>query len=286
MAFNIVNGFTGLPHNGPKELTQLAIAFIGASARVCDWKQKFAVTVSTDGRTATVGAGALSVNGWLVTSDEAVTLPIAAGVAGQKRNDIVVGHVVKDGTDINLGTQTFELAVIKGASTTGTPTDPKDDNPDSVPLYRIPLDGVTVGTPVALFTPQPTINGMRDSLTQPLLTAKFKWQNASSFRADRYGGAMRILVDRANRLLHVDLSGFQSTVTLSDTFPVFLPESGVRPSADIQLGCLWSLPSGTWGKQAIWQTDGKIAVIGNMTNGDRCLHTPKTLPIPDGVTFA
>ncbi|WP_165784914.1 hypothetical protein [Bifidobacterium parmae] len=97
---------------------------------------------------------------------------------------------------------------------------------------------------------------------------------------------MRILVDRSNRLLHVDLSGFQSTVTLSDTFPVFLYDSGVRPSADIQLGCLWSLPSGMWGKQAIWQTDGKIAVIGNMTNGDRCIHTPKTLPIPDGVTFA
>lgn len=102
--------------------------------------------------------------------------------------------------------------------------------------------------------------------------------------ADSYGGGMRIIVDRRNRLLHVDLSGFRSTVTVSN-FSVFRYESGPRPSKTINLGCLWSIPNGNYGKQARWNTDGNITVIGGLANGDRCIHTPVTMPIPDGVTF-
>lgn len=102
--------------------------------------------------------------------------------------------------------------------------------------------------------------------------------------ADSYGGGMRIIVDRRNRLLHVDLSGFRSTVTVSN-FSVFRYESGPRPSKTINLGCLWSISNGNYGKQARWNTDGTITVIGGLANGDRCIHTPVTMPIPDGVTF-
>ena len=125
---------------------------------------------------------------------------------------------------------------------------------------------------------------IRVSLTQTLLIAKFKWQDTGSFVADSYGGGMRIIVDRRNRLLHVDLSGFRSTVTVSN-FSVFRYESGPRPSETINLGCLWSIPNGNYGKQARWNTDGTITVIGGLANGDRCIHTPVTMPIPDGVTF-
>lgn len=47
------------------------------------------------------------------------------------------------------------------------------------------------------------------SLTQPLLYAKFKWQDTKSFQPDAYGGGMQIVVDERNRLLHADLSGFK-----------------------------------------------------------------------------
>lgn len=97
---------------------------------------------------------------------------------------------------------------------------------------------------------------------------------------------MQIIVDRANRLLHVDLSGFKSTVTLNGDYPVFQYLSGVKPSRAVGLGCLWALPVGNWAKQARWNTDGTITVVGGMANGDRCMHAPRTLPIPDGVTFA
>lgn len=129
-------------------------------------------------------------------------------------------------------------------------------------------------------------SGVWVSLTQPLLYAKFKWQDTKSFQPDAYGGGMQIVVDERNRLLHVDLSGFKSTVNLSHDYPVFQYVSGVKPSKAVSLGCLWALPVGNWAKQATWNANGTIMVVGGLSNGDRCMHTPRTLPIPDGVTFS
>ena len=129
-------------------------------------------------------------------------------------------------------------------------------------------------------------SGVWVSLTQPLLYAKFKWQDTKSFQPDAYGGGMQIVVDERNRLLHVDLSGFKSTVNLSHDYPVFQYASGVKPSKAVSLGCLWALPVGNWAKQATWNANGTIMVVGGLSNGDRCMYTPRTLPIPDGVTFS
>lgn len=96
---------------------------------------------------------------------------------------------------------------------------------------------------------------------------------------------MNIIVDRANGLLHVNLSGFKSTVNVNN-YNVLLYSSGVKPSKNVNLSCLWAIPSGNYGKQATWTTEGSIVVIGGLSNGDRCLHTPLTLPIPKGVTFS
>lgn len=122
-------------------------------------------------------------------------------------------------------------------------------------------------------------------ITQGYLSAKFKFQNTGSFVPDSYGGGMEIIVDQGNRLLHVNLSGFRSTVNVN-SYPVFLYASGVKPSKDISLSCIFSLPSGSYAKQATWLANGSINIIGGLSNGDRCIHTPRTLPIPDGVTFA
>lgn len=130
------------------------------------------------------------------------------------------------------------------------------------------------------------LDDLRNQLTQGYESAKFTWQNTGSFQPDFYGGGMEIVVDRANRLLHVHLSGFKSAVTLSSDFPVFQYASGPKPSRAVSLGCLWSIPGSNFAKQAKWNTDGSVSVIGGMAVNDRCLHAPRTLPIPAGVTFA
>lgn len=129
------------------------------------------------------------------------------------------------------------------------------------------------------------LDSLRNQLTQGYESAKFKWQDTNSFRPDAYGGGMNIIVDRANGLLHVNLSGFKSTVNVNN-YNVLLYSSGVKPSKNVNLSCLWAIPSGNYGKQATWTTEGSIVVIGGLSNGDRCLHTPLTLPIPEGVTFS
>ena len=130
------------------------------------------------------------------------------------------------------------------------------------------------------------LDDLRNQLTQGYESAKFTWQNTGSFQPDSYGGGMEIVVDRANRLLHVHLSGFKSTVSLSSDFPVFHYASGPKPSRAVSLGCLWSIPGSNFAKQAKWNTDGSVSVIGGRAATDRCRHTPRTLPIPAGVTFA
>lgn len=130
------------------------------------------------------------------------------------------------------------------------------------------------------------LDDLRNQLTQGYESAKFTWQDTGSFQPDSYGGGMEIVVDRANRLLHVHLSGFKSAVSLSSDFPVFHYASGPKPSRAVSLGCLWSIPGSNFAKQAKWNTDGSVLVIGSMAVNDRCLHTPRTLPIPAGVTFA
>lgn len=129
------------------------------------------------------------------------------------------------------------------------------------------------------------LDSLRNQLTQGYESAKFKWQDTNSFQPDAYGGGMNIIVDRANGLLHVNLSGFKSTVNVNN-YNVFLYSSGVKPSKNVNLSCLWAIPSGNYGKQATWTTAGSIVVAGGLSNGDRCLHTPLTLPIPEGVTFS
>ncbi|PLS24335.1 hypothetical protein [Bifidobacterium imperatoris] len=129
------------------------------------------------------------------------------------------------------------------------------------------------------------LDTLKNQLTQDYRSAKFKMQNTGSFAPDLYGGANEILVNPTLGLIHVNLTGFRSTVTVGN-YPVFLYSSGVKPSAPVPLGCLWAIQSGNFGKQATWGTDGNITVIGSLTNGDRCIHTPCTLPIPAGVTFS
>lgn len=89
---------------------------------------------------------------------------------------------------------------------------------------------------------------------------------------------MNIIVDRANGLLHVNLSGFKSTVNVNN-YNVFLYSSGVKPSKNVNLSCLWAIPSGNYGKQATWTTGAQSSspvdcptAIGACTRRLRCRY--------------
>lgn len=285
----LVTGHANKAHATAEQAAGLNAGILGLDDYVLNVHDKLKITVVSANK-VTIGTGELVMQGRHVSQGTPEDLIVTNGSQGQKRNDLIVCRYAKGSQNI----ESAKLVVVRGTPTTGTPTDPAVNTTSpldggttyDMPLYRIPLDGITIGTPVALFNVLKPMSDVWDSLTQPLLYAKFKWQDTKSFQPDAYGGGMQIVVDERNRLLHVDLSGFKSTVNLSHDYPVFQYASGVKPSKAVSLGCLWALPVGNWAKQATWNANGTIMVVGGLSNGDRCMHTPRTLPIPDGVTFS
>lgn len=285
----LVTGHANKAHATAEQAAGLNAGILGLDDYVLNVHDKLKITVVSANK-VTIGTGELVMQGRHVSQGTPEDLIVTNGSQGQKRNDLIVCRYAKGSQNI----ESAKLVVVRGTPTTGTPTDPAVNTTSpldggttyDMPLYRIPLDGITIGTPVALFNVLKPMSDVWDSLTQPLLYAKFKWQDTKSFQPDTYGGGMQIVVDERNRLLHVDLSGFKSTVNLSHDYPVFQYASGVKPSKAVSLGCLWALPVGNWAKQATWNANGTIMVVSGLSNGDRCMHTPRTLPIPDGVTFS
>ena len=80
----------------------------------------------------------------------------------------------------------------------------------------------------------------------------------------------------------MDLSSFRSTVTIGD-YRVWLFEAGVKPSKTVGLGCVANVAGAAYGKQATWNTDGSVTLIGGARPNDVIQCFSKTIPVPDGV---
>lgn len=68
-------------------------------------------------------------------------------------------------------------------------------------------------------------------------------------------------------MIIVDLSGFTSNVRVG-TFPVWQFQSGIKPSANISLGCIGTISGQNYGKQAVWTTAGDVTLTGGVVTGD------------------
>ena len=158
MTIELVDGKAGVAHISSEDKAIIHQAKFSKSDVVYDWGDAFKCSMSSSNM-ATIGTGCASIQGldWHITSAESVT--ISNGSQGMKRNDIICAHYHRDSTS---GIETVELAVLKGspdATAAADPTIPSGKilfgaGDAYMPLWRIPLDGITVGTPVRLFTPR------------------------------------------------------------------------------------------------------------------------------------
>ena len=82
----------------------------------------------------------------------------------------------------------------------------------------------------------------------------------------------------------MDLSSFRSTVKVGD-YSVWLFKAGVKPSKTVGLGCIANVAGTTYGKQARWNTNGSVTLIGGVASSDIVQCFSKTIPVPDGVEF-
>ena len=83
-------------------------------------------------------------------------------------------------------------------------------------------------------------------------------------------------------MIFVDLSSFRSTVKVGD-YRVWLFKAGVKPSKTVSLGCVANVHGTTYSKQANWNTDGSVTLIGGVGSSDIVQCFSKTIPVPDGV---
>lgn len=160
MAFEIVDGMTGTKHISSDDLSALNIATIGKADCVLEYGDNFKLTM-TSANNATLGTGVGMVGGKRFWNQAATSLTIQSGTQGQKRNDLVVARYAKTGA----GIESIEPVVIKGKPSTGTAADPTTTSKD-LKLWRIPLNGISVGTPVALFDPVASLKSVGESVFQ------------------------------------------------------------------------------------------------------------------------
>ena len=110
-----------------------------------------------------------------------------------------------------------------------------------------------------------------------------QWQSTGSFVPFAYGASNTIKV--RDGLIFVDLSSFRSAVNTGN-FTVWTFKSGVKPSKAVSLGCVANVAGIAYGKQATWNTDGSVVLIGGVVPNDVIQCFSKIIPVPDGVTFA
>lgn len=145
MAFEIVDGMTGTKHISSDDLSALNVATIGKANCVLEYGNDFKLTMAS-ANSATLGTGVGMVGGKRFWNQAATSLTVQSGTQGQKRNDLVVARYAKT----NAGIESITPVVIKGTPSTGTAADPATTSND-LKLWRIPLNGISVGTPVKLF---------------------------------------------------------------------------------------------------------------------------------------
>ena len=254
MTIELVDGKAGVAHISSEDKAIIHQAKFSKSDVVYDWGDSFKCSMSSSNR-ATVGTGCASIQGldWHITAAESVT--ISNGSQGMKRNDIICAHYHRDS---KTGNENVALTVLKGSPNATAAADPTIPSGKILsgavdaymPLWRIPLNGITVGTPVRLFTPR---GALWDSVTQ-------QWKppyTNSRLTLCRVGCIVTI-----NGNVKFDGSGQQNYSTANETIP-----ETFRPLADQSI---ISFPS--CGFSLLVMRDGKVQMLGDPKSAYSTAH--------------
>lgn len=164
----LVTGHAGKAHATAEQAAGLNAGILGLDDYVLNVHDKFEITVVSANK-VTIGTGELVMQGRHVSQGTPEDLIVTNGSQGQKRNDLIVCRYAKGSQSV----ESAKLVVVRGTPTTGTPTDPALNTTSpldggttyDMALYRVPLDGITIGTPVPLFNVLRPMSDVWDSLT-------------------------------------------------------------------------------------------------------------------------
>ena len=253
MTIELVDGKAGVAHISSEDKAIIHQAKFGKSDMVFDWGGALGCTMSSANK-ATINTGCASIQGldWHITAAETVT--ITNGSQGMKRNDIIAAHYHRDSSS---GNEKVELVVLKGTPNATQATDPTIPSGKILsgavdaymPLWRIPLDGITVGTPVRLFTPK---GALWDSVT---LDRKI-WSGP-------YG--MKVRLAKVGMMAFAfGSTSFTSNINSNGQTVHETMDAGFLPADEAAI-----LLEGVNGQHGAlsFDSDGKVAISGTMNSG-------------------
>lgn len=170
MAIELVTGYAGHAHVTAEQDGRRNVGTFGQGRYVLASGQQFSITVDSANQ-VTIGTGDGVMDGRHVCSETPTQLAVESGTQGQKRHDLVC---VRYSKDPSTGTESAQLVVVRGTPAAGTPSDPAVGTSSIAdgaatsdwPLYRLPLDGISLGTPVPLFDLLVPISSIRDMVSQ------------------------------------------------------------------------------------------------------------------------
>lgn len=254
MTIELVDGKAGVAHISSDDKAIIHQAKFGKSDMVFDWGDVLKCTMGSANK-ATIGTGCASIQGldWHITAAETVT--IANGSQGMKRNDIIAAHYHRDSTS---GIETVELTVLKGTPNATTAADPVIPSGNILsgwvdaymPLWRIPLDGITVGTPVRLFTPRGAL-----------------WDSVTLYNADGF------VVIKAGILMFVKFSGAIGAGSWDAKQCKYVLPEAYRPPIEVNSMCC--VTNGQTARMLIVQANGiiRVANMGSTGSSQGCVGT-------------
>lgn len=285
MTMNLITGKAGAPHITSSDQGAMQAGLVGNGNYLLQGSDgKFPAVTMQSANKALIPVLNLVIEGRYARVTAAETVTIESGVTGRSRNDLICVKYTRGSNNI----ETIALAVLKGTATSDTAADPtvpsgsilNNSGTVWIPIARIPISGITAGTPVMLVKQLPPMSQLWDSVTQ---TCQLQWQSTGSFVGSPYGGGNIFTVK--NGLIFVDLASFKSTVNVGN-FQVWQYKSGIKPSKTVGLGCIANVSGHSYGKQANWNTDGSVTLIGGVSTGDIIQCFQKVIPVPDGVIFS
>lgn len=221
---HLVTGHAGTAHVTSADQGSFNAAMFGPGQYVLNRGNKLAATVVTNNK-ITISDGALLMQGRYVNLNSPVDLTIENGTQNMFRNDLIVARYTKD---TSSDVEEVNLVVIKGTSVESSPVDPEYTSADllngnvlinDMPLYRVPINGINVQTPVALFEELDNIEGAKD-----LISAHNESGNAhSSLFSSRIGAHNS--ADNAHSALFAAKEDKPTTVTGSGAITVTLADN-------------------------------------------------------------
>ena len=182
----IVTGYTGTAHVKSMHDRSRIAGVVGTGAYVLPTGNKLKAEMQ-NANTVRVLDGDLVLQGCHATIAAGTyqDLKIDNGTQGMKRHDLVVARYERRAQDPK--TESVTLKIVKGTPS-ASPADPDVATGDvlagnlvsEVALWRIPLDGLNVGDPIALFDVLMPMSELRDSVSRKLDAAKVSVKNVDN----------------------------------------------------------------------------------------------------------